>query len=456
MVPPHMTDAQAAPAARPEPTPGFRWLVLLFVSLAMFGNYYVFDALNPVGPFLESQLGFSQAQIGALDTAYNIAAILALLAGGVVIDRAGTKRAMILFGAITAAGGAVIALGRVYPVMWAGRFVLGVGAEPLIVAATTVLGRWFKSKELAFAMGVNLMIARIGSVAADNSSTLARGLFTGWQPPLLLAAAVGAVCILAGVVYALLERRAERAFALGRQGSSDRLVLADLVRFPRAYWYVVGLCVTFYSAVFPFRRFANLFFQQAHGATPQQAGFMNSLLPWVAMFATPIFGLAVDRIGRRALLMTVGSLALLPCFLWMAYGRLPLPEPVALPPGLGWFPWMWPIPAPLAILGLSFSLVPAIMWPAVTYLVDERRLGTAYALMTVCQQVGWGAVVWAVGRANDAAGASAANPAGYVPGMWIFASLGFLGLAFSFLLWREERGPRGHGLETIRAGAAQG
>jgi len=167
---------ERAPGARPPPAPGWRWGVLVAVSLAMFGNYYVFDALNPVGPLLEGQLGFGQAQIGALDSAYNVAALLVLLLGGVIIDRVGTKRAMVLFGAVTAAGGLVIAFGREYPVMAAGRFVLGLGAEPLIVAATTVLGRWFKGKELAFAMGLNLMIARIGSVAADNSATWAAGL----------------------------------------------------------------------------------------------------------------------------------------------------------------------------------------------------------------------------------------------------------------------------------------
>jgi len=413
-----------------EPSRGFRWSVLTFVSMAMFGNYYIFDALNPVGPLLESELGFTQAQIGLMDTAYNIAALLVLLAGGVIIDRAGTKRAMVGFGIITALGGFVIAASSGPLLMASGRFVMGLGAEPLIVAATTVLGRWFKGKELGFAMGVNLMIARLGSVAADNSPNFAPALFTSWQPPLVFAAFVGLTCVLGGVAYALLERRAERQFRRDTTVSTDKLVLADLVRFDRSYWYVVGLCVTFYSAMFPFRRFANIFFVDAHGATQEQAAFLNGLLPLTAMFATPIFGLLVDRIGRRSLLMTAGSLLLFPAFLLMAYTRLPLAFPVAL-------------------LGVAFSLVPAILWPSVAYLVDERRLGTAYALMTFCQQIGWAVMAWAVGKVNDVSGASATNPAGYVPGMWLFAMLGFFGLLFSFLLWQSERGPRAHGLETI-------
>ena len=414
-----------------EPSRTYRWMVLTFVSLAMFGNYYAFDALNPVGPLLESQLGFTQAQIGLLDTAYNIAALLVLLAGGVIIDRAGTKRAMIAFGVITALGGFIISASPSPIVMASGRFVMGVGAEPLIVAATTVLGRWFKGKELGFAMGINLMIARFGSVAADNSRKFAADLFYSWQPPLVLAGIIACSCIVGGVVYAVLERGAERRFRRDTSVSTDKLVVADLVRFDKSYWYIVGLCVTFYSAMFPFRRFANIFFIDAHGASQEQAAFFNSLLPLTAMFATPVFGLLVDKIGRRSLLMTAGSLLLFPAFLLMAYTHMPLAFPVAL-------------------LGLAFSLVPAILWPSVAYLVDEKRLGTAYALMTFCQQIGWGAMAWAIGKANDVSGASASNPAGYIPGMWMFAALGFMGLLFSFLLWRTERGPRAHGLETIK------
>ena len=219
------------PASLP---PSYRWLVLAFVSLAMFGNYYSFDALNPVGPLLESQLGFTQAQIGLLDTSYNIAALLVLLAGGVFIDRAGAKRAIILFGAISVVGAAVIASAPSHLVMAAGRFIMGVGAEPLIVAATAILGRWFKGKELGFAMGVNLMIARFGSVAADNSAAVAPGLFHSWQPPLIVAALVSCTCVIGGVLYAVVERRAERARPIDGSVSTDKLVLADVIRFNRA------------------------------------------------------------------------------------------------------------------------------------------------------------------------------------------------------------------------------
>jgi len=434
-----MTDTPgfaSQPAAAPAaPRAFYRWLVLIAVSLGMFGDYYVFDALNPVGPLLESQRGFSQAQIGLLDSAYNVAALLVLLAGGVIIDRAGTKCALTLFGVVTFLGGVLIATGPGFGGMMAGRFLFGMGAEPLIVAITTALAKWFKGKELSFAMALNLTIARLGSVAADNSATWAASLFGSWQPPLLMAAAVGAVCLVSAAAYWLLEANAERRFALGRAGEVDKLVFGDLVRFSTAYWWVVGLCVAFYSTVFPFRRFANIFFQHTHGVSAETAGFLNGLLPLTAMFATPLFGLLADRIGRRAQLMAAGSLLLLPTFLLLAYTRLPI--------GLS-----------MAMMGVSFSLIPAVMWPSVAYLVDERRLGTAYALMTLCQQVGWGLASWSIGTLNDAYGASASQPGGYAPGMWLFTALAAFGLVFSYLLWRAERGPGGHDLGRATPGAA--
>ncbi|WP_242346335.1 MFS transporter [Anaeromyxobacter terrae] len=434
-----MTDAPTlAPA---QPSPAFRWLVLLACSVAMFGNYYVFDALYPVTPFLQEQLHFTDQQIGLLDTAYNVAALLTLIGGGMLIDRLGTARSAVLFAAVGAAGSALIAFlpaampGSPALAMATGRFVLGVGSELFIVAATTVVGRWFKGKEISFALAVQLLIARLGSWVADKSPDLAKGLFHDWQPPLILAAGLGLMWLVFAVVYAALETTAARRYGIATAGHTDKLVLKDLVRFSRAYWWVVGLCVAFYATIFPFRTFANLFFIQAHGVAPDHAGTLKSWLPALSMVGMPLFGLLADRIGKRALLMTIGSALLVPPFLLMAYTQAPLE-------------------LSMAMLGVAFALVPAVLWPAVTYLVPDARLGSAYALMTFCQQVGWAGMSWGIGAANDAAGASAQHPAGWLPAMWMLAALATAGFVFSFLLWREERGPSAHGLEAAPGGDA--
>jgi MFS family permease len=398
----------------------------------MFGNYYVYDALAPVSTFLTQQLGFTDQQYGLLNTAYNIGALIALALSGPLIDRIGAKKATLIFAVIAAGAGGMSAMARDFETMRASRFLLGVGSEPLIVAITTTLAKWFKGKELSFAFGVNLLIARLGSVAADNSPTWAARFFTGWQPPLLLAAGIGGLCILAGVAYWILESVAARRYALSAAGSTDKLVWKDLIGFDHSYWYVVGLCVTFYSALFPFRSFAFKFFTEGRGESLEAAGGLNSMLPFIAMFATPLFGLMADKMGRRSFFMMAGSMALLPLYLLMAYTNVPLILPVV-------------------VMGLVFSLIPAILWPSVAYIVEERRLGTAYSLMTFLQQIGWGVMNWLIGAANDSAHASATNPAGYGPGMWIFTVTGVVGLAFAWLLYRSEKGPRAHGLETVTA-----
>lgn len=421
------------PSVRPEPPPYFRWTVLVLLSVAMFGNYYPYDAVAPVADLLSRDLNFTDEQIGALYSVYSVAAVLVLLAGGYIIDRYGTKQSITAFGVICLIAAVITALSPDIRVMLAGRFLLGVGAEPLIVAVTTALAKWFKGKELSFAFGLNLTIARLGSVAADNSPSWARTLYTGWQPPLVLAAGIAALCVIGAVGYWMMENRAARQYRLGDRGESDRLVLKDLYQFDRAYWYIVGLCVVFYSTIFPFRAFAIKYFIEAHGETREFAGFLNSILPLSAMVATPLFGLVTDRVGKRALLMVFGSLLLIPAFLVMGFTNASLFIPIAM-------------------LGVSFSLIPAVMWPSVAYIVEERRLGSGYALMTLCQQLGVAAVPWLIGRANDTFGAGPTNPDGYAAMIWMLTGLSTVGLVFAVLLWQVERGPRAHGLETITAG----
>jgi len=420
----------------PPPTPLQRWLVLLFVSIAMFGNYYVYDSLGPVVDLMRSDLGFSYRQIGWLSTAYNVAALLMLLIGGVIIDRFGTKVAITVFALVCLAAAALTAATPNYETILAGRFLLGIGAEPLIVAATTVLAKWFRGRELSFAFGLNLSISRLGSASADWSTQL-EGVYTNWQDPLWLATGVAAIGVTGAMLYWFLEQRSQGRVDLGPAAVTDKLEWRELYRFSASYWYIVALCVVFYSTVFPFRSFAIDYFQQAHGLTRETAGMLSSLLPFAAIFATPLFGLLVDRVGKRSLFMAVGSLAMLPLYLAVTY--LPAGPGVVLP-----FTGGSEVPLTLLVvivtLGLVFSLIPAVLWPSVAHLVDEERLGSAYALMTFCQQIGMAAVPVVIGLLNDWAGASPENPAGYAPGMWFYTVLGAFGLWFSWRLWRSGQG----------------
>jgi MFS family permease len=427
-----MTDHQpiGPESALPPPPPFYRWAVLVIISLAMFGNYYVYDAVSPIADLLKEQLGFSDTNIGLLNAIYSVPNIFMVLIGGIIIDRIGVKKATLLFGVLCLIGAAITAATGNLAVMATGRLIFGIGAESLIVSVTCAIAKWFKGKELSFAFGVNLTIARLGSFLALNSPTWAKGAFDSWQRPLLITVAFGTLCVIAPIIYWSMENTAARRYRVGESGEADKVVFSDLFRFGKSYWYVVALCVTFYSAVFPFQTFAVKFFIEAKGETREFGGWLSSLLTLFAMIFTPLFGLLVDRVAKRSLFMMFGSLLLVPVYLMMAYTDVDLY-------------------VPMAMMGIAFSLIPAVMWPSVAYLVEEGKLGTAYGLMTLIQNIGLAGFNFLIGWANDYAGASAENPGGYDLMMWILSILGFLGFFFAWMLRRAETGPDAHGLETI-------
>ena len=416
------------------PPPSVRWLVLVFSSLAMFGNYYVYDSIAPLADILRTQLGFTSTQVGTLNAIYSAPNIVMVLIGGVLVDRFGARNATFGFTAVCLIGAVLPALSGSFVVMASGRLIFGLGAESMIVAVTAALGHWFKGKQLGFALGINLAIARAGSWLADLSPTWASGAYaSGWRTPLFVAVGFGVISLVGAAAYWAVERAAARRYSLMHASASERFVWSDLWRFDRSYWYIVGLCVTFYSVIFPFRStFAIEYFQNAQGLSLERAGQMNSHVFLAAIFATPAFGLLVDRIGSRSVAMAFGSLLLFAVFPTLLYTQ--------------WDLWISTV-----LIGIAFSLVPAVLWASVPYLVESQRLGTALGLMTLLQNVGLFAVNLAAGALNDWAHASAANPAGYEPMLWLFAGLSLVGLIFSALLRRRETGPHAHGLETVRA-----
>ena len=414
--------------SKPKPSVFYRWIVLIFVSLAMFGNYYVYDSIAPIADMLKSELGFSDMNIGSLNSIYSFAAVFILIISGPIIDRLGTKISIMLFATICSVAALITATSSDLYVMLGSRFLLGIGSEPLIVATTTALAKWFKGKELGFAFGINLTIARLGSFTADWSPTWGSSYYTTWNEPLYIAFIIGLTCVVGGVIYWVMESYAEKKYELDSAGEIDKFVFADLFKFDRSFWYIVILCVTFYSAVFPFRTFAIKFYQEAHGATRELAGQLNSALIFASMIATPLFGLLADKVGKRATMMMIGSILILPVYLMMVYSNISLYVPIIM-------------------LGIAFSLIPAIMWPSVAYLVKQNRLGTAYSIMTLIQQIGVFAFNYLLGWSNDISGASTENPMGYAMGMWILSILGIIGFIFAYLLRKTETGPNGHGLE---------
>ena len=396
------------------------WFVLLLVSAAMFGNFYVYDSIGPVADLLQQQRGFSDTQIGLLNAIYSLPNVVMVLVGGVLVDRFGDGRMMAWTTAVCLAGAALTAFGPDITSMAAGRLLFGIGAETFLIGTTVAIVKYFSERSLAFAMGLSLAIGRAGSFSADMSPAwFADAYARGWQPPLVIAMIIAATSFAATLAYRWVDGRAIGNVAARAAGGSRSFAPRDLLGFGTAYWYLLVLCVLWYAVILAFRStFSIKYFQHAHGLDLAAAGAMNSYVFLAAMFATPAFGLLCDRTGRYAPLL--------------AFGAFLLPVALVIMMLTDWSLW-----APTALIGVSYSLVPAVMWPLLSKLVAPDRLGTAVGLMWVIQNAGIAGANLVAGWLNDSAGASAVNPAGYQPMMTFFGISSALGFVFAVLLWHR-------------------
>ena len=411
--------------------------MLALIAVVIAGNYYAWDSIAPVADLLRHQRGFSQSQIGLLNAIYAVPNIPLSLVGGILIDRIGAARASLIAAGFGFVGTVLTAVGQPYWVMVTGRLLFGIGEETLFISLLAGVAQWFAGGGAALAMALFFSMARVGSYSADISPRWAAGVYAaGWQPPLVLAAVLTGVSLVAAFVYLRIDRyrvaaMAEHSLASPPSAAGHgRFDWRYLTRFDRSFWYIMALNVLFASVFFPFRStFAIVFFQDAKHLSLADAGLVNSWVFFAAIFATPVFGLIADRFGRRAMLLTIGA------------GLMPLTFAI-----LGLTHWsLW---ISTALMGVAFSVIPAVIWPSTAMLVDPKRIGTAFGLINVLQSLGMGALNLAAGWLNDQAGAGPHNPAGYAPMLWMFFLFSFAGFLAVAALWRREAGPNGHGLNA--------
>lgn len=411
-----------------------RWWVLVLAAVAVSSSYYEDDVIGPIADLLLRQRGFSQSQLGMLNGILSVPNVALALINGLLIDRYGAARVALWSAAVGVLGAALTAVGSPYEIMVAGRFIFGVSEGAIFIALVAGLAQWFSRSGIALATALYLSLARVGSYAVDASTAWARPLYErGWQPPLWLGAGITAAGLAAAAIFYWLDRHHRPgARSAGAATTAERIDWAHLLKFDMSYWYILGLHVLYAAVFFPFRTtYAIEYFQHAKGLTLQQAGVANSWVFFAAIFATPFFGLLADRFGHRALMLTLGTLLLPLTFVALGLTTLSL--------------WVSTV-----MMGISFSLVPAVIWPATTLIVEPHRLGTALGLITLIQALGMAASNLAAGRLADQAGAGAQNPEGYSVMLWFFFLLSLIALSSAVLLWRRETGPEGHGLEDAR------
>jgi MFS family permease len=387
-----------------------RWFVLVIMGLVIFGVYYAYDALSPIADFIMKGINISRAQYGLLFSFYYVPNIVMVLIGGILLDRIGIRKAGTLFAALCAAGVFLTAATKIFPVMLLGRLLYGLGAESLIITQNKVMAKWFKGREMALAFGLNLMVARLGTFAALNTAARVQEWTGSWRMAIWVSAVLMFVSFLLFFVFTALDRSKDRFFVKEKVvGEDEKIVFKDIFAFRPSFWYVSLLCMTFYSAIFPFTAFSTVFLQEKFGFSAVKGGFYTSLVISGTIVFTPLFGFLCDKIGKRATMMILGSLLLVPIHLSLGLTHFA--------PALA-----------MIILGISFSLVPASMWPSIPIMVEEKRLGTAFGLMTLIQNAGLTLFNWVAGKLTDMSGGD------YTPTILMFASLGFVGLVFALLL----------------------
>lgn len=420
----------------------YRFTILIFISSLSFGSYFAYDIVGAIAPTLIEELGATRGTLGTFYTMYHIAAILFVLIGGFLIDRFGARKASIMFSLLILVGVAIVWTAKSIPVFFIGRFLFGAGSEPLIIAQSAILARWFKGKELALSFGISLTVSRLGTLFAFNTGELITSIFGTFRYALFVAVAACVISLAANIVYIIMDRRGERILKLKDGNTEEKIDFKKIREFRPTFWFVTLLCVTFYSAIFPFTALSTDFFVDKWGiarVTEASGGFLyqvfnnllhmsstaggiSSIIIFASMILAPFAGRLVDKFGKRATLMIIGSLIMIPSHLLMGITKI--------------------YPAyPMIALGASFVLVPAAMWPSIPLIVRKERVGMAFGVMTAIQNIGLALFPYLNGLLRDLTKT-------YTSSMIMFASLGFVGLVFAILLKKADA-REGGGLERI-------
>ena len=431
-----------------------RWGALAIVAFTMMAAYYVNDVMAPLKNMLESDLAWTSTEFGFFTGAYSFLTVflLMLIWGGLILDRFGIrftgKLAAILmvvgtgleYYAITVlAGNESLIFGYKTGVFVAsaGYSIFGVGAEVAGITVSKIIAKWFRGKEMATAMGVQVALARIGSQAAYSVAIpLARNFSI--DTPLL----IGFVLLVGGLIaffaFSVMDKKLDKQVeASAEDGGEDKFSFKDVkhILTNPGFWLIALLCVLFYSCVFPFQKFASELMVGKYGIDENVAGSIVGLPALGALILTPVFGGLVDKRGKAASIMMLGA-AMLICVHFIY--AIPSIDNWLIAIGL------------MIILGIAFSLVPSAMWPSVAKIFPVNQLGTAYALIFFIQNIGlWGIptlIGWVLDTYCVVGTSGNANEYDYTIPMCIFTGLAILSLFVAFLLKVVDK-KKGYGLE---------
>ncbi|MDY5651572.1 MAG: MFS transporter [Paludibacteraceae bacterium] len=437
-----------------------RWTVLVLVASMMFFAYMFVDILSPLASLLNDTLAWDQGVFGTYAAGEYLLNVFGfLIIAGIILDKMGVRFTGLLSASLMVIGAAI----KYFGISWAdantvewlnawwpsmpgsaklamfGFMIFGCGCEMAGTTVSKILAKWFKGKEMALAMGLEMAIARLGVFGAMWLSPMISEKFAvdgtnSVVAPLLFSAALLVIGLLNFFVFTVMDKTLDRQ-ELNDQMVNDQMVndadefhVSDLKQIftSKMFWIVALLCVLYYSAIFPFQRFATNFLEETLQISNAEAAGLFKWFPILAMVLTPFLGAFIDYKGKGASMMLLGAIIMIACHSVFAFVLPAYPsKTLAL--------------VTILVLGVSFSLVPASMWPSVPKIIDEKVLGSAYCLIFWVQNIGLCLVPLLIGKLRVATD-------GYLVPMIVFASFGVLAFLLSLALKVEDK-KKNYGLE---------
>lgn len=437
-----------------------RWTVLILVASMMFFAYMFVDVMSPLASLLSDSYGWDKGDFGTYAAGEYLLNVFGfLILAGIILDKMGNRFTGLLSASLMVIGAGVKFLGIYFVeytnnVAWLnswwtdmpgsakvamfGFMIFGCGCEMAGTTVSKILAKWFKGKEMALAMGLEMAIARLGVFAVMWIAPLLSNRFAvdgqgSVIAPFAFCACLLVVGLLNFFVFTIMDKKFDAQLvqigeATFMHDAEDEFHISDLGKIftSKMFWLVALLCVLYYSAIFPFQRYAPNFLEETLNVDNATAAGLFSCFPILAMVLTPFLGAFLDFKGKGASMLMIGAIIMVACHLSFAF-ILPVFPSKALAVAL------------IAILGVSFSLVPAALWPSVPKIIDEKILGSAYCLIFWVQNIGLCLVPMLIGKLRQATGS-------YLVPMIVFASFGVLAFIFSLLLKVEDK-KKGYGLE---------
>ena len=452
----------------------WRWTALILLASAMFFAYIFVDILSPLQEFLQTQRGWDPVAYGhyAGSEPFLNVFVFFLIFAGIILDKMGVRFTAVLSGMVMVVGAGInyYAVSDFFvessmetfftntlnlPQTWwnvtpfyagmpasaklsaIGFMIFGCGAEMAGITVSRGIVKWFKGKEMALAMGIEMAIARVGvAVVVVASPALAAIKPISVSRPVafeLVLLCIGLICF---IVYGFMDK------TLDAQGveeeKDDPFKVSDISKILslKVFWLVALLCVLYYSAIFPFQKYAINMLQCNLHFSAADAGLVFFVFPLGAAAVTPFLGNYLDHKGKGASMLILGAILMIVCHLVFAF-VVPATQSVVI------------TLTAVIVLGISFSLVPAALWPSVPKLIDEKLIGSAYALIFWIQNIGLYAFPMIIGSVLSASNPGITDPLQYnytIP-MCVFASLGVMALFLGFALKALDK-KKGYGLEA--------